>query len=127
MNIIARAAGVSLSLIHIWLSRTQIASLEKRGFISLEDVETRRDPLLNVEVPEPPQYKLVGEQITAFEKLETMYLDEKPRAALLFGVTGSGKTAVMIKTIDRIIADGKSVIVLLPEIALTPQMMGIFR
>lgn len=109
------------------LSRTQIASLEKRGFISLEDVETRRDPLLNVEVPEPPQYKLVGEQITAFEKLEAMYLDEKPRAALLFGVTGSGKTAVMIKTIDRIIADGKSVIVLLPEIALTPQMMGIFR
>lgn len=108
------------------LSRAQLASLEKRGFVLSENVEVRRDPCINVNVGTPPKYDLSQEQSEALAKLTELYKDSAARAALLFGVTGSGKTAVMIRMIDRVIADGKGVIVLLPEIALTPQMMGIF-
>ncbi len=49
------------------------------------------------------------------------------RAALLFGVTGSGKTCVILSMIDRMLDAGRGVIMMLPEIALTPQMLAIFR
>ena len=66
------------------------------------------------------------EQTAAYEELCRLYAEDSPRAALLFGVTGSGKTSVMLKTIDRVLADGKGVILLLPEISLTPQTLDIF-
>ena len=66
------------------------------------------------------------EQRAAFDILSDLYDSKEARAALLFGVTGSGKTSVMIKTIDRVLADGRGVILLLPEISLTPQTLDIF-
>lgn len=108
------------------LSRSQLDSLEKGGYVVSENVEVRRNPCINVNVGTPPKYELSVEQSEALSKLTELYEDADARAALLLGVTGSGKTAVMIKTIDRVVSDGKGVIVLLPEIALTPQMMGIF-
>ena len=69
---------------------------------------------------------LNDEQQAAFETLRGLCDDPAARAALLYGVTGSGKTSVMMKTIDHVLSLGKSVIVLLPEIALTPQTLAIF-
>ena len=66
------------------------------------------------------------EQSKAYETLCQLYASHEPKAALLFGVTGSGKTSVMMKTIDRVLDDGKGVILLLPEISLTPQTLEIF-
>lgn len=66
------------------------------------------------------------EQAAAYEKLCELYEADEAKAALLFGVTGSGKTSVMMKTIDRVLKDGKGVILLLPEISLTPQTLEIF-
>ena len=69
---------------------------------------------------------LNDEQSEAFDTLRMLADSGEPRAALLHGVTGSGKTSVIMKTIDHILSVNKSVIVLLPEIALTPQTLSIF-
>ena len=66
------------------------------------------------------------EQQTAFETLRDLADSGEAKGALLFGVTGSGKTSVMMRTIDHVLKKGKSAIVLLPEISLTPQTLGIF-
>ena len=65
-------------------------------------------------------------QQTAYRTIEALYCESTARAALLYGVTGSGKTKVIMRAIDRTIADGKTVIMLVPEIALTPQTVNIF-
>ena len=69
---------------------------------------------------------LNDEQSQAFDTLRSLYNQDEPHAALLYGVTGSGKTSVILKTIDHVLEDGKGVIVLLPEISLTPQTLEIF-
>lgn len=66
------------------------------------------------------------EQSNAYDTICGLLDSNAPKAALLHGVTGSGKTSVMMRTIDRVLNDGKGVIVLLPEIALTPQTLSIF-
>ena len=70
---------------------------------------------------------LTDEQAAAIATLEDLVAAGEAKAALLHGVTGSGKTRVMLEMIDRMLHSGKGVIVLLPEISLTPQMLSIFH
>ena len=65
-------------------------------------------------------------QSAAYATVSELYKDSAARAGLLFGVTGSGKTKIILKAIDRALADKKGVIMLVPEIALTPQTVNIF-
>ncbi len=67
------------------------------------------------------------EQSAALDTLIGLTEDGKPHGALLYGVTGSGKTTVILGMIDHVTAKGRGVIVLLPEISLTPQMLGVFK
>lgn len=69
---------------------------------------------------------LSQEQQQVFDKLFSAYKSEKKVPALLHGVTGSGKTSIYLQLIDEVLSDGKNVIVLVPEISLTPQTFGIF-
>ncbi len=69
--------------------------------------------------------ELNEEQSAAFEGLCRQADGDKPGVALLYGVTGSGKTSVYLKLIERTLAQGKSAMLLVPEIALTTQLLGI--
>lgn len=70
--------------------------------------------------------ELSAPQRAAFDELAGELDADEPRAALLYGITGSGKTRVIKALIDRAVKDGKSVIVLVPEISLTPQTVELF-
>lgn len=75
----------------------------------------------------PKNIELNAQQTAAYNTLCELSDSSLPKAALLLGVTGSGKTSVILKTIDRMLEKGKGAIVLLPEIALTPQSIAIFK
>ena len=66
------------------------------------------------------------DQQAAFDRLTELTSDEQFHAALLLGVTGSGKTEIYIRCIERVLAQGRQAIVLVPEIALTPQAVSRF-
>ena len=105
-----------------------INELAKRNIIQLFSVENDRnaDLLKAYDTQQYGEFNLTEKQNGAFEELLGLYNTHSAKAALLYGVTGSGKTNVVLKLIDRVISDGKSVIVLVPEIALTSQTVGRF-
>lgn len=105
-----------------------INTMKKNGYIKSEKREVLRNPFSSLYDDEkiPPEVALSKAQNQAYESLEKIFSEKKAKAALLFGITGSGKTMVMKKLIDKVIESKKQVIMLLPEIALTPQAVKIF-
>ncbi len=112
-------------LVHTGAGRSPLKGLEKAGFVELYQRETYRRVQIHVGQTEPLPF-LSEEQQQAFEGISGRAESGESGAALLFGVTGSGKTSVYIHLIDRQLRRGKSVILLVPEIALTPQMIQTF-
>ncbi len=88
-----------------------------------------RDPFRMPEAAEPEgtPHPLNEEQQQALNTILSLYRQKEPKAALLHGVTGSGKTNVMLAAIEQVLADGRGVLLLIPEIALTPQTVHIYR
>ncbi len=103
-----------------------LKTLEEKGVIRCSKTEKYRNPYETVSAGERTEIKLNDEQRQVSETLKGMAGDGKPCAALLHGVTGSGKTVVMTDLMDSVLDRGRSVILLLPEISLTPQTIGIF-
>ncbi|MEE1245990.1 MAG: primosomal protein N' [Acutalibacteraceae bacterium] len=105
-----------------------IQALEKKGLVEIFDNEVYRDPCENKSVTvEKKKIVLNEEQQAAFESLLSQYSEGKVLTALLHGITGSGKTMVYIRLIDEMLEKGKNIIVMVPEIALTPQTLNLFR
>jgi len=102
-----------------------VKTLAKHGILTLEKRVVSRRPYFTIRSSDEP-ICLNEEQRMVFEGIVPLLDSEKPEAALLYGVTGSGKTLVYIKLIEKAIALGKTAIVLVPEIALTPQTVSIF-
>ena len=106
-------------------SMATLRSLAKSGVLTLEKREVFRRP-------EPETVERAGpvvlndEQQAAFDGLDALLERGRPAAALLYGVTGSGKTQVYIRLIQRALALGRTALVLVPEIALTPQLLRLF-
>ena len=108
------------------MSTALIRRLVTLGILTAESVQVSRMPkLLKTETPEP--ISLNEQQQAAFLRLQQLQQSGKPEAALLYGVTGSGKTQVYIRLIQHTLDQGKNAILLVPEIALTPQMLKKFR
>ena len=113
-----REAGCSKAQADALIAKGLITCRRERLFRDLE--HTARTEGARVEHP------LSEEQSAALAEIARLAADGKPHGILLHGITGSGKTYVMLKAIDGMLAAGKGVIVLLPEIALTPQSLSIF-
>ena len=85
-----------------------------------------RDPVLSENQREKKETHLTDEQKNAVDSVEELLLSGEPKAALLYGVTGSGKTKVIIESVKKTVAMGKSAIVLIPEIGLTSEAVAIY-
>ncbi len=104
-----------------------VQALERKGLVEIFDNEIYRDPYAdkpNEIVKE--EIVLNDEQRKAYENLLEQYEKGEGSASLLFGVTGSGKTMVYLSLIDKMLEKRKSIIVMVPEIALTPQTLSLF-
>lgn len=109
------------------VSAAHIAALVRRGLVRFVSTEQIRNPYAALcRDPDRSPICLTPAQSAAYDTLEGLLLSGKPQAALLFGVTGSGKTKVIMKVIDRTLEGGRQAILLVPEISLTPQTVGIF-
>ena len=86
-----------------------------------------KDPFLSGEVPLMEPHKPNGAQANALETISPVLGSNIPQVFLLYGITGSGKTEVYLQAISRAVKLGKQCIVLVPEIALTPQTILRFR
>ena len=105
-------------------SRT-LKTMEKAGLIAFSEEEKLRVPSLD-DVEPGPEIVLNEEQQRAFEEILGRVQAAKPSVTLLHGVTGSGKTQVYLRLVQETLALGKTAMVLVPEIVLTPQMMRKF-
>ena len=105
-------------------STATVNRLEKLGYLTLSE-----RPVLRCREIKPARLDgplvLSKAQQTVFDGLNAQKNTDHPGVALLHGVTGSGKTSVYIKLIQACLDDGKSAMLLVPEIALTPQLLGL--
>jgi primosomal protein N' (replication factor Y) len=101
-----------------------VRRLEQLGYLELTDRPVLRcREIVPAKIPE--KLILNPEQQCAFEGLSRQLSQDQPGQALLYGVTGSGKTSVYIQLIKKCLEQGASAMLLVPEIALTPQLLGL--
>jgi primosomal protein N' (replication factor Y) len=99
--------------------------MEKKGILTFDQQEVFRRPEM-ADVPPAAPAVLNEEQQTACDQLTRLCDGETAACALLYGVTGSGKTQVYLHLIRHVLDQGKTALVLVPEIALTPQLLRVF-
>ena len=103
-----------------------IKTLANKGLITIEETEVKRQPLSYDDIKKTPHLKLTAQQQAAFNDIRNSLNNNTPGTFLLHGVTGSGKTEIYLQALAETIKLGKRAIVLVPEIALTPQTIDRF-
>ncbi len=106
------------------VSAAQLRVMTEKGYISSEKREIYRIPYYSEKTPKT--LTLNEEQTKATQEIIALTGSGKAEASLLYGITGSGKTHVIRAVTEKVIRDGKNVIILVPEISLTPQTISFF-
>ncbi|MEY2577579.1 MAG: hypothetical protein QOI49_403, partial [Verrucomicrobiota bacterium] len=110
------------------LDNQTLRALEKRGFVALREENVERDPHAEDQFIASSDLALNPEQEVALRAVEeALAAPDKAKPILLHGVTGSGKTEIYLQAIQSTLARGKTAIVLVPEISLTPQTVERFK
>lgn len=105
-----------------------VKRLAEKGVVEFYSVEIMRKATADAsERKNPDEIILNEEQSAAYKGIMQLITERKPAGALLYGVTGSGKTSVFFKLIDSVLKMGKTVLMMVPEISLTPQMVKKFK
>lgn len=125
------AAGDSVELARLTgdegFSRSVVSGLEEKGLAEVVDEEEMRDPFSGVQPETAPKLTPTPAQQVALDALMAALDEPQPEPFLLQGITGSGKTLVYIELLREALARGRTAIVLVPEISLTPQTVSRFR
>jgi primosomal protein N' (replication factor Y) len=122
-----RSASVAHLKERLAFSDSVLRGLVEKGLAEFADQPVLRDPFAGTDVPEPPRHILTAAQAAAVQRLTEAGREERSVPALLFGVTGSGKTQVYVELLRATLERGRGAIVLVPEISLTPQTVARFR
>lgn len=104
-----------------------LKGLRSRGLVAVEEEETYREPVMDVVEREEGPFRLTPEQEEAVEQIRKALRGNAFRPFLLYGVTGSGKTEVYLRAAQEALSLGRRALILVPEISLTPQLVGRFQ
>ncbi|MDG0843308.1 primosomal protein N' [Staphylococcus equorum] len=108
-------------------SKSSIDTLTRKGFVEKYDAIVERDPFETRVFEQDEKQQLTVDQLQAFEAILKTIKAHEQRTFLLHGVTGSGKTEVYLQTIEEVLHLDRQAMMLVPEIALTPQMVLRFK
>ncbi len=108
------------------ITKNVVQNLAGKGVVNLYEMVGYRNPHEGV-MARGDKITLTADQTKAYDKLSQLLTGEKPHTALLYGVTGSGKTSVFLRLVEDTVAKGKTAIIMVPEISLTPQTVEKFH
>lgn len=108
-------------------SKSSIDTLMRKGFVEKYDAIVERDPFETRVFEQDQKQQLTDDQQEAYKSILESIQAHQQRTYLLHGVTGSGKTEVYLQAIEEVLKLGRQAMMLVPEIALTPQMVLRFK